>query len=451
VLSIELTDAQEDKSTSRRDQEAVPVLGPVGSGERIDAVDVLRGVALLGILAINIDFFALPSAIFFDPRVAGGFDGINRFVWDFNSTVFLQKMMGIFSMLFGAGLVLMDERAQQSGRPLGSVYYRRIMWLLLFGLLHGYLLWHGDILFSYAVCGLFLYPLRRRSPRFLITLGTAVLLFGILLQVGSGASFATLRKEVGEARRAVAAGEEETARQRELHAVWENMVGIFQPSAEDIQEEIQAYRGGYMEGLRYRVPETLMMQTQALLFMTLWRAAGLMLIGMALMKLGVFSAIRSTGFYLTCIAVGYGIGLPLCLIGARSLAAHNFDFVYSFFIGNHFNYVGSVLVALAHTGVVMLVCKSGALLWLTRRLGAVGRMALSNYVLHSLICTTVFLGYGLGLFARVDRGILPLFVIAIWVLQLAVSPWWLSRFRFGPAEWLWRTLTYARRQPMRIR
>jgi uncharacterized protein len=98
----------------------------------------------------------------------------------------------------------------------------------------------------------------------------------------------------------------------------------------------------------------------------------------------------------------------------------------------------------------MLICKSGVLGWLTRRLSAVGRMALSNYLLHSIICTTVFYGYGFGLFAKLDRGVLPLFVIAIWVVQLAISPWWLRRYRFGPAEWLWRSLTYRQRQPLRV-
>jgi uncharacterized protein len=128
---------------------------------------------------------------------------------------------------------------------------------------------------------------------------------------------------------------------------------------------------------------------------------------------------------------------------------HGFDFIYRFKIGGHYNYLGSVLVALGHTGVVMLVCKSGILSWFTQRLSAVGRMALSNYLLHTLICTTIFYGYGLGLFGRVQRFGLFMIVIAIWILQLILSPLWLKRFRFGPAEWLWRTLTYWRRQPMK--
>ncbi|KPL02439.1 MAG: hypothetical protein AMJ90_05845 [candidate division Zixibacteria bacterium SM23_73_2] len=425
-------------------------LGPVAVSERIAAVDVLRGFSLLGILVINIDFFALPSSIYFNPEVWGGFSGLNLLSWKFGSLFFLQKMMAIFSMLFGAGLVLMNQRAESVKRKFGGIYYRRILWLLLFGLAHGYLFWHGDILFTYAVCGLLLFPLRRRSPKFLIGLGIFILLFGVFIQMGSGWFFHTVKKEAMAAQAAVKAGEVLSSEQKGAIEAWEEMSSGFDSSAEKVAEEIETYHGGYLDIFRHRFPQTLMMQTQALIFMVLWRVLGLMLLGMGLMKLEVFSAERSKRFYLVFIIVGYGIGLPLCAYGINSLLKHGFDFIYRFKIGGHYNYLGSVLVALGHTGVVMLVCKSGILSWLTQRLSAVGRMALSNYLLHTLICTTIFYGYGLGLFGRIQRFGLFMIVIAIWILQLILSPLWLKHFRFGPAEWLWRTLTYWRRQPMKI-
>ncbi len=424
-------------------------LGPVGTLDRISAVDVLRGVAVLGILVINMDFFAFPLAVNFDPSVAGRFAGVNVLTWQFGYLFFLQKMMAVFSMLFGAGLILMHERAAAAGVRFGAVYYRRILWLLLFGIAHGYLIWYGDILYAYAVCGLLLYPLRRRSARLLIILGLAIVLFGALVKYGAGAQFAMFQQHVESLRTRQASGETLAPSEERLIEQWESMRDNFQPTPEKLVRETEAYRGGYLHALRVRIPQTLMMQTQAFLFMMLWRVLGLMLLGMGLMKAGVFSAARSRRFYYLCMVIGYGIGLPVVYYGSSSLMEHRFDFIYFFQTGSHFNYFGSILVTLGHVGLVMTVYKAGALTWLSDRLAAVGRMALTNYLMHSIIGTTVFYGHGLGLFGRVERFWLLWIAVAIWILQLMVSPLWLRHFRFGPAEWLWRSLTYWKRQPMK--
>ena len=192
------------------------------------------------------------------------------------------------------------------------------------------------------------------------------------------------------------------------------------------------------------------MQTMIFWSFVGWVALGRMLIGMGLMKLGVFSAERSRRFYMIQMLLGYGLGLPIVAAGALGLLRNNFDIGYKFGGGMDYNSFGSILVALGHVGALLLVYKSGALQWLTCRLAAVGRMAVSNYLAHSLICTTLFYGYGFGLFGKLDRIELAGVVIAIWALQLWYSPIWLAHFRFGPVEWLWRTLTYGKAQPMRI-
>jgi len=192
-----------------------------------------------------------------------------------------------------------------------------------------------------------------------------------------------------------------------------------------------------------------MFQTVFFFIFILWRVAGVMLVGMALMKMGVFSAARSPRFYALSMVVGYGLGLPLVAYGARQLVAHGFEVTYLMGPGMFYNYFGSLLVAMAHVGLVMRACQAGLLRGLQRRLGAVGRMALTNYLMHTLIATTLFYGYGVGLFAHLGRAQLLAVVAAIWALQLVVSPLWLARFRFGPAEWAWRSLTYGRAQPMR--
>jgi uncharacterized protein len=425
-------------------------IGPVTGLERIASVDVLRGFALLGILVINIDFFALPIMIYSNPMVAGGFAGFDLLTWKFDFLLFLQKMMAVFSMLFGAGVILMYNRAESTGGKFAGTYYRRILWLLLIGMIHGYLLWYGDILVSYALCGLLLYPLRRKSPRFLIILGVVFLLLGGLVSYGIGLSLTELKGQAVKVEKDLASGEEVDPHRLDLLNMWNHMKNDVESSRETVNAEIEAYRGHWHDVMSQRIQMTLMMQTQGFLIRVFWRVMGLMLLGMALMKLGVFSGERSPRFYLILAVIGYGIGLPVVGYGMGSLMGHGFDIIYFFETGSLYNFFGSVLVALGHVSLVILIIKWGWLKWLTQRLAAVGRMAFSNYLMHTLICTTLFYGYGFGLYGQINRFGLFGIVVAIWILQLLISPWWLRHFRFGPAEWMWRSLTYKKKQPMRV-
>jgi len=180
-----------------------------------------------------------------------------------------------------------------------------------------------------------------------------------------------------------------------------------------------------------------------------WRILGLMLIGMALMKSGILTCERSADFYRKLMLGGYIIGLPLTVYSGLDLFAHEFEPTYVMRYGGFANAIGSIIVGLGHIGLVMLVVKTGYLQGLMRRFGAVGRMALTNYLMHSIILTTVFYGYGLGLYGQIPRFAQMGFVVAVVALQLALSPWWLARYRFGPVEWLWRSITYWKIQPMR--
>jgi len=427
---------------------------PVSAGERVASVDVLRGVALLGILAMNIIAFAWPMAAYGDPLRGAGFTGTDRVVWVFNHLIFDGKMMTIFSMLFGAGLVLMGDRADARGASLAWTYYRRVLWLLLFGALHGYFLWFGDILFLYAQCGLVLYPFRRRSAPTLIIVG--ILAMSVMVTIGAtvhgGLNF--LETTSTRAQTARQAGERPTKFQAWIDEVWTQTIVpkvdmSLEKKAEASAKEIETFRGSYAGIVRHNFKELIRAQTFGFVLFTLWMIGGRMLFGMGLMKMGVFAARRSRRFYIWMVALGYGLGLPLLAYDTYSLIQNNFG--YKVFLPSQYliNYVGSLVVALGHIGVVMLICKSGAIPWLTQRLAAVGRMALTNYLMQSVICTTIFYGWGFGLFATLNRTAMAGIVLAIWAFQLLMSPLWLRFFRFGPAEWLWRALTYWRLQPMR--
>ena len=173
-----------------------------------------------------------------------------------------------------------------------------------------------------------------------------------------------------------------------------------------------------------------------------------MLIGMALFKLGFFSAKRSNRFYAIFGALGLAIGLGLAIAGVQQNEARDWAFEYSFFFGVQFNYWGSPFVSIGYASLIMLACRQQWLASLQTRLAAVGRMALSNYLMQTILCTTLFYGHGFGWYESLSRPQLLAVVATIWIAQLLISPWWLDKFRFGPFEWLWRSLSYWKWQSL---
>ena len=399
--------------------------GPIAEKTRIDSIDVLRGVALLGILLMNIQAFAMPQAAYFNPTAYGDLEGANLYVWMAGRMLADQKFMAIFSMLFGAGIVLMAERAEARSNA-RRVHYRRMGWLLVIGLLHAHLLWPGDILFLYAVCGMLIYPLRRQPPGRLLALGALLLAVGAAVSVAFGISFPYWPED-----------------QRSAFTA-----DSWQPPAAAIEAELAAWRGSWLEQQPARSAWAFEFETSSLIAWGIWRAGGLMLIGMALFKQGVFSARLSSRFYAALVAAAVMIGLPLQAYGIALDFARGWQ-VWSFFVGVQFIYWPSIAVSLGYVGLVMLVCRTETLRRLTRSLAAVGRTALTNYLLQTILCTTIFYGHGLGWFGSVDRIGQVGVVAAVWAIQLVASPLWLRRFRFGPVEWVWRWLTYGVRPPLR--
>ncbi len=401
------------------------IAAPVAQNERIDSLDVLRGFALLGILVMNIMSFAMPFSAYFNPTAWGDMSGANYWVWFFSHLLFDQKFMTIFSMLFGAGIIVFTTRAAERGRSPAALHYRRTFWLLLIGAVHAYLLWYGDILVLYAMCALIIYPARKLPPGWALAIGIFLLTIGSAFSLMAGLTMQYWPPE------AIA-----------------EMSDFWKPGTEKIQAEIAAYTGPWSGQLAHRVEMSLGFHTGYFLKWGFWRAGGLMLVGMALFKLGIFSAARAAKAYVTMAVVGLLVGLPLIYTGIRMNEAAQFDLRYSFFLGAQFNYWGSLLMGTAYIGILMLFCQRVGGGWLKQSLRAVGQMAFTNYLMHTLICITIFYGPGLGMFAQVNRVGQIGIVLGVWALQLVYSPIWLRHYRFGPFEWLWRSLTYWRPQPM---
>lgn len=400
--------------------------GPVLESERLTALDTLRGFAVLGILVMNIQSFAMPFAAYYNPTTYGNLDGANYWTWFFGHVLADQKFMTIFSLLFGAGLLLLTSRIEARGGSPARVHYSRMAWLLVFGLLHAYLLWYGDILVLYAFCGLLIYPCRKLRPRTLLIIGLLVIAIGSGISLLGGLSMRYWPPEV-----------------------LAKFLSDWKPPPEVVAQEVAAYRGGWLAQMHARVPVSFEFHTFFIFVWGMWRAGGLMLVGMALYKLRFFSAERSRASYLVLIALAVFAGLPVVLYGVQRNFSLHWDVRYSFFFGQQFNYWGSLLVSLGWIGLLLLACNASCLGWLTRPLSAVGRMAFSNYILQTLVCTSIFYGHGLGLFGRVERVGQIAIVAAVWAVLLIFSSLWLRNFQFGPLEWLWRALTYWQRPPFR--
>jgi uncharacterized protein len=403
----------------------MPHLTPVATRDRIETLDVLRGFALLGILAMNIRAMAAPFGAYMYPYALFDYAGASRAAYVFTAVVFDLKMMGLFSMLFGAGVLLYAAKPTETGRPPRRLWFRRMFWLLVIGLVHAYLIWQGDILVPYALCGILLLWWVRRMPSWRLMAGAIVFLAaGALLSVGDGMTWDAMP----EAERAVEAE-------------------IWMPTREQARQQVASMLGSYRTVVVHRARFAFMAETLYFLVFFFWRCGGMMLLGMALYKWGFLDGRRPTRGYWLAAATCIPVGLVLAWYGTVALERVRYTMPQRT-IADLWNYAGAVLASVGYAAALILLVKYGVLRTVRRSLAAVGQMAFSNYLLQSVITSVVFLGWGFGLAGRLDYAEQLWVVAAIWAGQLVVSPLWLARYRFGPAEWLWRSLTYGQRQPM---
>jgi uncharacterized protein len=402
--------------------------GPVSAAARLELLDVLRGVAMLGIFVVNLWSFAMPPATYLNPTAFGSLEGLNGLAWLVVYLLFDSKFITLFSFLFGAGLVIMTSRADATTLSPWPRHLRRTGALLGIGLAHAYLLWWGDVLAAYAICGLLVFIFRRGSPRRQLIIGVGLLVVPSLLYFASYAGWATQLE--GE------------ALQKEVET--------WAPSPETIESQIAVMQGGWLEQMALRVPEAAMLHAFVLPFYLGWRISGTMLIGMALYQGGMLSGKWDAKRYLQLAAVCLPLGLVLVGTGIGFNAGAQWAWAESLFLYSQFNYFGSIITALGYIGVVGYVIASGMLRGLRKRLAAVGRIALTCYLGQTLIATTLFFGHGFGLYGEVSRvGQFTIFLL-VSALQLALAPIWLRHFRQGPLEWLLRGVVYGRFSNLRV-
>tara|TARA_A100001391_G_scaffold197992_1_gene179040 strand:- start:394 stop:1596 length:1203 start_codon:yes stop_codon:yes gene_type:complete len=385
--------------------------------ERLISIDALRGIAVLGILMMNVQGFAMSPFAYDDPTMQMDLTGDNLTVWALAHTFFHLKFITIFSTLFGAGIMMMVGESEDTGR-----HYPRMLWLLLIGAIHAYLLWWGDILVTYALIGMLAVKARRVGTIPLVIWGIVLILVSALFMVGGtylGTLFATPD---------AAAQEEE-------------MLSGF------IESMTAAYQAGWVDRLPWNAGMGLMGQVFGMILLGA-RTLGLMFIGMVLFRTGFLSANWSMIRYAVLTAITLPLGIFLSHTGTVTMINGEFS-TQAAADGNAFAYFGSLVHAFGYASAVMLLAKIGVFKLLLAPFAAAGRMAFTNYLTQTLIMSFIFVGTpGLGLFGTVERVDQAKLVLVVWAVQLIWSPLWLSVFRFGPLEWVWRSLTYKQTQPL---
>lgn len=388
--------------------------GPVRAAARITSLDLIRGVAVLGILLMNAVSFKYGLAPYLNLSAGGSVSWLDWAVGFFGEIFIDQKFMALFSMLFGAGILLFIERAQQRGGRAALLNLWRNALLLAIGLLHA-MLWDGDVLVVYALSAVVLLALRKLPGKALIAVGAIIFLLSVpnILLVQAVVN----NSEV-------------------------SLAGLWEPG------EPPGVPSPWLAGSPERSE-----LADAVFGMTLLgylaRGLGLILLGAGLYRLGFMQGTRTARAYQLTAAVGLGVGLPLAAAGA--VGTHWADYSREVaFIGQAPNTLGTIPAALGMMSLIILWNgAAGRGEGLKRRLRAAGRMALTNYLAQTVIGVTLLTALLGGV--EVNRSGILLFCLAVWALQLWWSPWWLARYRFGPAEWLWRAATYRRGQPLRIR
>jgi uncharacterized protein len=401
---------------------------------RIVTLDIIRGVAVMGIFSVNVIAFAMIEAAYFNPAVYGGHSGANFAIWATNMVLIDGKMRSLFSMLFGASMLLVIERAEASGRSGLQVHLRRMLVLLGFGLVHYYFIWFGDILTLYAVCGLIAFLFRKLPVEKLVALGAAflvghMLLFGGMLVDGYHADIAA------HAPNATQAAIDD----------WNGGFGSFFPNATMIADDKTIQLGPYLDYVRYRLAEWTDVFSMSLPFVP--DTVGLMLLGMAGFRSGFLTGDWSDHAY-------RWIAVRALSLGALCGAA-----IVVFDTASGFSVIGSMaafvvlatpfltIMAIGYAALIILLSRD--LGPLAQRVAAAGRCAFSNYLGTSFLASLIFNGWGLGLYGSLSRWQAWCFVPVFWALMLLWSKPWLEHFNYGPFEWAWRSLARGRLQPMR--
>lgn len=424
---------------------------PLAKKERILFLDCVRGIALLGILLMN--SMAQSQAHFFYEfmNLNQPVRGLNFYAWVMERGFFEGTMRGLFSILFGAGTILLLSRLQKQrpGLEPADIFYRRMLWLLFFGLVNAFLfLWPGDILYPYALCGLLLFPFRNWSAK--------KLMWGVLflLVLGTYRENRQLfdNKEVitnGRIAESMQAKKENlTDDQQGDLKKWqgfkeENSSDGMMKRAMNETKKVEQKRHSYISMVKYYRDINMMIES-VVFYNGWWDMLMFFFLGIALLKSGFLEGKKSTGLYVAIMVIGIGVGVFLNYLLLKAEYANKFDVVVLTQKWNFSYYqIRRLFQTMGYLSLLILLYKLIPFRKIMNIFAPVGQMAFTNYLMQSIITSIIF--YGMGWFGKLQRYEIYYVVLGIWIFQIIFSHIWLRYFLFGPFEWLWRSLTYLKR------
>ena len=402
---------------------------------RYITLDAMRGFAVMGILAMNIIGFAMPEWAYITPAAYGGDSAADRIAWAFSFVLIDGKMRGLFSLLFGASMMLVIDRATAKGESATRVHYSRMIWLALFGLAHFFFIWFGDILFLYAIVGMIAFRFRDWTAERLIK--RALIIFAVGLAIW-GLQFGGLQMLQFIATQPDASSE--LARQ------YNEMLADPEFSM-NVAPDLALHRGSYAQIVADRLSDWA--APLSLVLMSIGETLPLMMVGMAMHKNGFITGNWDAAEYRRWAMRLVPLGLLLTAALAAWMAATQFDRVTALAIFFFWGAIPRFMLTVGYAAVLILIIGRFHDHPIIARVAATGRAAFSNYLGTSIVMTTIFYGYGFGLFGEVSRFGLWTFVVVAWAIMLLWSKPWLTKFHYGPLEWLWRSLARGQIQPMR--
>ncbi|HEX6892084.1 MAG TPA: DUF418 domain-containing protein [Chryseolinea sp.] len=437
------------------EQSAVlPPLEPLSESERITIIDSLRGIALLGILMMNMPFFAYPVIQATNPMIAGELGTINFKVWYFVEGFLEGTQRGLFSMLFGCGVIVFTTRLEKrvNGIMPAELFLRRQLWLLVFGLFNAFvLLWSGDILYHYAILGIVLFAFRRMKPSYLIIAAVVCL----ALQTARENRDLYRNKNTIEKGEAIAEidttktklNEKQKGQLEEMNGFKNNQK--LEKKQKKAKEAIEAVKGSYAELYDHNSNESVWMETE-FMYYNPWDILIFMFLGLAFFKMGLMQGDHPLMTYLVIAVSGLGVGIVLSYLRLEPLIEMKFNFFdYAKDASFTLYEIPRTFRSVGFFGLIMVLYKTGWFNWLFALVRPVGQMAFTNYLMQSFICGIIFYGIGFGLYGELQRYELYYIVVSVWIFQIVASHIWLRYYRFGPMEWIWRSLTYWKFQPFK--
>ncbi len=426
---------------------------PVAQTERLVILDSLRGIAILAILLMNIPGFGLPHIAVSDPSVLGE-TGKNYYTWYIVDGVFDSTQRGMFSILFGAGIILFITRLEKRlpGTQPAEYFFRRQLWLLLYGLINVFvLLFSGDILYAYALCGMLLFAFIRLSPKKLFI--AAFICF--LLSIARENKNLYQDKSIINKGESIALSDTSTEKLNAIQYEELEKMQAFknenshEEKTKEFEKTVSMTRGSFWDMYKIQSEEGVAGQTIGF-YSFFWELVFLMLLGMGFYKTGIITATHPFKTYWLLFIIGFGIGLPLSYFHLQQeihFGFNRYEITKSTLFG--FRQIHRFFRTMGFLGLIMLLYKAGWIKWFFNLMRPVGQMAFTNYLAQSIICGIIFYGIGFGMFGRLQRYELYYVMGAIWIFQIIFSNMWLKYYRFGPLEWAWRSLTYWKRQPMK--